>query len=102
MGGVAKPEWWPKNPYFERIFTMTQQEFVAAIPDVQLRTRIAGFCMREGWNNASDACFEAWKAHIEQSLGGSIRFTEDGLQIRTADLGTLFSYMSPQGTDETP
>ena len=91
MSEHTKPEWWPTNPYFERIFTMTEDEFIAAIPDEHLRTRIAGFCMREGWANASDAIFEAWKAHIERSL-----------DIQYANLRNALSHLTSQGADETP
>ena len=42
-------------PWPEDIWTMTIEEYVAAIPDTKLRTAISGLLMRMGWNSAMDA-----------------------------------------------
>lgn len=74
MSDDSRPEWWPGNPYPARVFTMTEDELCALIPDAMMRTRIAGFLMREAWELASTACFEAleatkWRKHL-QPVGG--------------------------------
>ena len=45
----STPHWWPECPYFESAFPMTIDEYVAAVPDPQLRTAISGYLMRQGW-----------------------------------------------------
>ena len=54
-----RPVWWPENPYPESVFPMTTAEYVAAIPDPLLRTRISGYCGREFWNVADRCIHEA-------------------------------------------
>lgn len=49
----TKPVWWPKNPYPKSIFPMTSKEYVAAIPDEDLRTAISGLLSRRAWGMAS-------------------------------------------------
>lgn len=59
----AVPSWWPENPYSEAIFTMTDKEYVEAVPDEDLRTRISGLLMRSGWDNASREILERMREH---------------------------------------
>jgi hypothetical protein len=40
----------PPCPWPEKVWTMTIEEYVKAVPDNALRTRISGLLMREGWN----------------------------------------------------
>ena len=69
---MNKPDWWPKNPYPESIFPMNVDEYVAAIPDAQLRTDISGSLGRYFWDLASNEIFKAWQSHKEnlQKRGG--------------------------------
>lgn len=60
---MSKPSWWPKCPYPEDIFTMTDDEYVKAVPDPLLRTRISGFLMRKGWEVAETQIIEAHDEH---------------------------------------
>lgn len=55
-----RPDWWPETPYPESVFPMTNDEYVKAIPDEMLRTRISGFLYREGWKVADRMIFERW------------------------------------------
>ena len=48
---AAKPI---SSPWPEDIWTMTDKEYVKAIPDENLRTSISGFLMRKGWELAID------------------------------------------------
>jgi hypothetical protein len=41
-------------PWPENIWTMTEEEYVAAVPDDLRRTRISGFLMRKGWELARE------------------------------------------------
>ncbi len=43
------PEWWPQCPYPKKVWPMTEEQYVKAIPDPHLRTAISGYLMREGW-----------------------------------------------------
>lgn len=45
----AKPD---SSPWPEDIWTMTDEEYVKAIPDKYIRTAISGFLMRKGWELA--------------------------------------------------
>jgi hypothetical protein len=58
---MEKPEWWPECPYPESVFTMTEDEYVKAIPDPHLRTAISGFCGRYFWTLASDFIWEKFQ-----------------------------------------
>ena len=59
-----KPEWWPENPYPDDIFPMTDEEYVAAVPDEKLRTSISGCLGRMFWNIASQSIFEVMVENI--------------------------------------
>ena len=58
-------EWWPENPYPENIFTMTMDEYVAAVPDGALRTAISGCLGRYFWDLASWEILRAIKTYLE-------------------------------------
>jgi hypothetical protein len=61
---MKRPKWWPENQYPESVFTMTEEEYVDAIPDEHLRTRISGFMARFGWDRADESIYKAWKDTI--------------------------------------
>lgn len=63
--GVEMPEWWPENPYPESVFRMTTEQFIAAIPDENLRTSISGYCARLFFGIASQEIFKAYKSSLE-------------------------------------
>lgn len=63
---MDKPEWWPKNPYPDTIFPMTDEEYKKAIPDPKLRTAISGFLSRHGWDVASNMIFDRFKEHKDE------------------------------------
>ena len=41
-------------PWPESVWTMTDKQYVEAIPDEKLRTAISGFLMRKGWEIAKE------------------------------------------------
>ena len=43
------PDWWPQCPYSSKVFPMTEEQYLKAVPDPHLRTAISGYLMREGW-----------------------------------------------------
>ena len=47
LRGIEKVE----CPWPEDIWTMTDAEYVIAIPDPHLRTAVSGFLMRKGWEH---------------------------------------------------
>jgi hypothetical protein len=42
-------QWWPYCPYSSKVFPMTGEQYVKAVPDPHMRTAISGYLMREGW-----------------------------------------------------
>lgn len=42
-------QWWPYCPYKNKVFPMTSEQYVKAVPDPHMRTAISGYLMREGW-----------------------------------------------------
>ena len=46
---MSKPKWWPECPWPAEVWPMTQEDYIAAVPDPKLRTAISGFLMRRGW-----------------------------------------------------
>jgi hypothetical protein len=52
-------------PWPESIWTMTQDEYVKAIPDDQLRTAVSGFMARFGWESFRDTI----KGALEEGEG---------------------------------
>ena len=59
-----KPKWWPECPYPESIFSATEDDYVAAIPDENKRTAISGFLGRSFWNIASKSIWNAMQKNI--------------------------------------
>ena len=59
---TAKPNWWPRNPYPESIFTMSEEQYPEIVPDPKLRTTLSGMLGRRFWDIASDAI---WAAMLE-------------------------------------
>ena len=55
-----KPYWWPANPYPEDVFTMTEEEYVAAFPDERLRSAVSGYLGRLFWGIASESIHKAY------------------------------------------
>ena len=60
----AKPGWWPKNPYPESIFPMSEEQNPEIVPDPKLRTALSGMLGRRFWDIASEAI---WTAMLELS-----------------------------------
>lgn len=60
-----RPEWWPENPYPEIVFTMTEEEYLEAVPDPLERTRISGFLGRFFWEIAENQIYEAVNNNVE-------------------------------------
>lgn len=56
---LAKPEWWPENPYPESIFTMTINDYVRIISDKDIRSAISGCLGRFFWEIASSQIYDA-------------------------------------------
>ena len=54
-----RPQWWPKNPYPEDIFSMTIEGYKKAIPDPELRTSVSGFLGRMFWELADKCIYDA-------------------------------------------
>lgn len=52
---MAKPDWWPKNPYPESIFPMARDEYQSVVPDPRVRTALSGMLGREFWEIASES-----------------------------------------------
>jgi hypothetical protein len=50
----AAKNWLPQCPWPESVWPMTEEEYVRAVPDPNLRTAISGFLMRRGWQIATD------------------------------------------------
>ena len=73
---MNRPDWWPSNPYPKNVFTMTTAEYVEAIPNPKLRTRISGFLGCHFWQLADKAFFEALEERIED-LGTELKQWRD-------------------------
>jgi hypothetical protein len=48
----------PECPWPETVWTMTDEEYVKAVPDTHIRTAISGYLMRKGW--------EAHERHLRE------------------------------------
>ena len=57
---------WPKCPWPKDIWTMTDKQYVRAIPDEHLRTAISGFLMRKGWEVFECQLLMAIKNKLEE------------------------------------
>ncbi len=55
---MSKPSFWPSCPWSDDVWPMTQEEYMKAVPNPNLRTAISGFLMRQGWKIAEK---EIWK-----------------------------------------
>lgn len=63
-----------QSPWPESIWTMTEDEYVKAVPDEKLRTAISGFLMREGWVIAKQEILAIVKAdECEDKYHGDIK-----------------------------
>ena len=58
-----KPDWWPKNPYYPSVFTMSEDDVCEALPDPKTRTGVAGKLMHEGWEAASETILDRIRQH---------------------------------------
>jgi len=56
---MNKPDWWPKNPYPESVFTMKEEQYADIVVDSNLRTALSGMLGRLFWNMASEAIWQA-------------------------------------------
>lgn len=59
------PIWWPDNPYPKSVFTATQEDYEAAMPDDVKRTSISGFICREMFNAVSQTILRRLESQIE-------------------------------------
>lgn len=66
MSGKPKPNWWPENPYPEKIFTMPRKRYAEIVPDPVIRTGLSGMLGREFWDIASNTIWEAVEKRLEQ------------------------------------
>lgn len=66
---VPDMRWWHETPYPEDIWTMTTEQYVAAVPDPQLRTAISGYLMRAGWKVAAQTIKEALEEYALLAAG---------------------------------
>jgi hypothetical protein len=65
---MKRPDWWPKNPYPEDIFTGRRDEYVKLIPDEHTRTKVSGILGRVFWQIASDMIWDSMVASQEEDL----------------------------------
>ena len=63
---MAKPNWWPQNPYPKSIFPMPREKYIKIVPDPKTRTALSGMLGREFWNIASESIWNAIKEDYEQ------------------------------------
>ena len=61
---MAKPEWWPKNPYPESIFPMLREKYSDIVPNPETRTALSGMLGREFWDIASESILSALQNNI--------------------------------------
>lgn len=61
-----KPEWWPDNPYPEKIFRMPKEKYAELVPDDELRTGLSGLLGREFWDIASGSIWDATKEQLTE------------------------------------
>ena len=64
---MAKPDWWPQNPYPSDIFTMPRERYAEIVPDDTLRTGLSGMLGREFWNIASECIWREMQLAIEEN-----------------------------------
>jgi len=60
-----KPDWWPRNPYPEKIFPMKDEEYVKIVPDPRTRTALSGCLGRGFWDGASAGLWDAFCGAVE-------------------------------------
>jgi len=56
-----RPSFWPECPWPADVWPMTQQDYIAAVPDLKLRTAISCFLMRSGWKTAEEGIWKSLK-----------------------------------------
>lgn len=62
---IAKPKWWPDNPYPVSVFPMPREEYSKIVPDPHIRTALSGMLGREFWDIASRSIFAAYQNETE-------------------------------------
>ena len=62
---MNKPEWWPKNPYPEKIFPMKRERYQEIVPDPDIRTGLSGMLGRMFWDIASDDIWRAFQRYLD-------------------------------------
>ena len=70
-------------PYPTSVFTMTEKEYVKAVPDDLLRTRISGYLMRCGWKVAVS---QINKAMEENMSGGHFDYRDRQVRELVVDV----------------
>jgi hypothetical protein len=63
---MDKPIWWPKNPYPEWMFPMTDEEYIDILPDPMTRTAVSGYSGRWAWQVAETEIWERLTEHLEE------------------------------------
>ena len=58
---------WPECPWPEDIWTMTDDKYVKAVPDPDLRTAISGYLMRKGWEVFQHQLLKAMVEELEEA-----------------------------------
>ena len=61
-----RPDWWPKNPYPEDIFTMERSRYQEIVPDPHTRTALTGMLGRLFWNMADNMIWRAYQKHAKE------------------------------------
>ena len=65
---MAKPEWWPKNPYPLSIFPMPREKYPDIFPDTGTRTALSGMLGREFWDIASESIWDAIRSNLAEII----------------------------------
>jgi hypothetical protein len=65
---MKKPDWYPKNPYFESVFPATVEDYIREVPDPQTRTALSGALGRLFWELASDAILTAINENLQDII----------------------------------
>jgi len=55
-------------PWPESIWTMTDDEYVKAVPDHKTRTAVSGFLMRKGWELCKQEMLKTMIDEIQEAL----------------------------------
>lgn len=96
MSAATKPAWWPECPWPEEIWPMTEEQYVAAVPDENLRTAISGYLARFGWERAEAKILTAWEYWSASELQDAI--DRSGFDVAPCTLCGLPVVCLPDGS----